>query len=160
MPSCRSAVASVTGWASASHCSARLEVGVAAVAQRQRGQPAGDRRGRGDPGGGLEHAVEERLRGQHAGDQAEPERLVGVDRAAGEQQVAGVRRADDVGQQVRRRHPGVHARAARTARRAGHPAAAYRRSQASARHSPAPIAGPLTAAIVGTSSRRIDSQAR
>ena len=40
------------------------------------------------------------------------------------------------------------------------PAAAYRRSQASARHSPAPIAGPLTAAMVGTSSRRIESQAR
>ena len=40
------------------------------------------------------------------------------------------------------------------------PAAAYRRSQARARHSPAPIAGPLIAAIVGTSSRRIDSQAR
>ena len=40
------------------------------------------------------------------------------------------------------------------------PEAAYRRSQASARQSPAPIAGPLTAAMVGTSSRRIDSQAR
>ena len=39
-------------------------------------------------------------------------------------------------------------------------AAAYRMSQARARHRPAPIAGPLTAATVGTSSRRIDSQAR
>ena len=40
------------------------------------------------------------------------------------------------------------------------PRAAYRRSQASARHSPAPMAAPLTAAIVGTSRRRIESQAR
>jgi hypothetical protein len=40
------------------------------------------------------------------------------------------------------------------------PRAAYRMSQASATHSPAPTAGPLTAAMVGTSSRRIDSQAR
>ena len=38
--------------------------------------------------------------------------------------------------------------------------AAYRMSQASARQSPAPIAAPLTAAIVGTSSDRIASQAR
>ena len=40
------------------------------------------------------------------------------------------------------------------------PAAAYRMSQARARHSPAPMAGPLTAAMVGTSSFRMDSQAR
>ena len=40
------------------------------------------------------------------------------------------------------------------------PEAAYRMSQASARQSPAPIAGPLMAAIVGTSSFRIESQAR
>ena len=39
-------------------------------------------------------------------------------------------------------------------------AAAYRMSQARARHSPAPIAAPLTAAMVGTSSERIASQAR
>ena len=39
-------------------------------------------------------------------------------------------------------------------------AAAYRRSQASAMHSPAPTAGPLIAAMVGTSSFRIDSQER
>ena len=40
------------------------------------------------------------------------------------------------------------------------PAAAYRRSQARARHSPAPIAAPLIAAMVGTSSVRIESHAR
>ena len=40
------------------------------------------------------------------------------------------------------------------------PDAANRRSQASATQSPAPIAGPFTAAMVGTSSRRTDSQAR
>ena len=40
------------------------------------------------------------------------------------------------------------------------PAAAYRRSQASARHSPAPMAAPLTAAMVGTSRARTESQAR
>ncbi len=40
------------------------------------------------------------------------------------------------------------------------PVAAYRMSQASARHRPAPMAAPLTAAIVGTSSLRIDSHAR
>src|SRR4051812_7750506 len=39
-------------------------------------------------------------------------------------------------------------------------AAAYRRSHARARHNPAPMAGPFTAAIVGTSSRLTDSQAR
>ena len=39
-------------------------------------------------------------------------------------------------------------------------AAAYRRSQASARQRPAPTAGPLIAAIVGTSRSRTDSQAR
>ncbi len=40
------------------------------------------------------------------------------------------------------------------------PSAAYRMSQARARQRPAPIAGPLTAAMVGTSSFLIDSQAR
>ena len=45
----------------------------------------------------------------HPRDQPEPQRLVGVDGASGQQQVASVRRADDVGQQPGRGHPRVHA---------------------------------------------------
>ena len=80
MPSCRSAVASVTGWASASHCSAasksawppsrsaslvsRLAIGAVAAM----------------PGGGLEHLVEERRRAASTREtRPEPQRLVGVD---------------------------------------------------------------------------------
>ena len=128
-----------------------LEVRVAAVAQRDLGSRLAIGAVAGDAGGGLEHLVEERRRASmHPRDQAEPQRLVGVDDPAGEQQVAGVRprrprRAAGRSPAM----PGVHARASRTARRAARPAAAYRRSQASARHSPAPIAGPLTAAMVG-----------
>ena len=90
-------MASVIGCASASHCSAvsrsawppsssaslvsRLAIGAVAAM----------------PAAIAEHLVEERLRLEDPRDQPEPQRLVGVDHAAGEQQVAGVRLADHSG---------------------------------------------------------------
>ena len=82
---------------------------MAAVAQRELGQPAGDgRRGR-DAGRDLQHVVQERRGVQHPRDQADPERLVGVHDPAGEQQVPGVRLAHHLGQQVGAAHARVHA---------------------------------------------------
>ncbi len=152
-------MARVIGWAIASHCRqlsksawppsasaslvSRLAIGAVAAM----------------PGRGRQHLVEEAVALDHPRDQAQPERLVGVHDPAREQQVAGVGLADDLGQQVGARHPGVHAELHERRAELG-PGAAYRMSQASARHRPAPMLAPLTAAIVGTSSFRIESQAR
>ena len=111
MPSWRSSVASVTGWASASHCRAlsksawppsasailvsRVAIGAVAAI----------------PAAVASTSSSKDSRVDHARDQADAQRLVGLDHAAGEQQVARVGRAHDVGQQVGAGHARVHARA-------------------------------------------------
>ena len=102
-------MASVIGWASASHCTARLEVAVAAVAQGDLGVAARDRRGGGDAGGDLLDRGGELVVGE---DPARPARAAGPPRPRTVRPVSSSSRAlaspDDVRQQVGRGHARVH----------------------------------------------------
>ncbi len=126
---------------------------VAAVAQRHLGVAARDRRGGRDAGGDLP-APRRRTSSAAKTRETSPScrASLGVHGATGEQQLACIGLAHDVGKQVGRRPCPGSSRASRRGRPAWPIDAAYRMSQARARQRPAPMAGPLTAAMVGASS--------
>ena len=102
-------MASVTGCANASHWSADSKSACPPSASAILVSRVAIGAVEAMPAAVRQHVVEEAVGLDHPRDQAQAQRLVGLHHPARQQQVAGMGRTDDVGQQPGAGHPGVHA---------------------------------------------------